>query len=557
MNRKTIAILCLMTLSVFALSKSPTALSSSDNSNIRVKIDTSKTGWIPIIINLKQPATLEIANKIPFFELTYGVDGSPYIFNIVNFHAIAGKLYLPTGLDELLAKYSNLVDAVNDDGEVKILLDTSVNYIKAKQVWSAGYKGAGEVIAIIDTGIDAAHQDLDGGKVIGWKDLVNARASPYDDHGHGTHCASISTGTGEASGGSYTGVAPDASLVGVKVLDSAGSGTESNVIAGIQWCVDNKATYGIDIVSMSLGIDRDCAGTCSVCQATDNAWDAGLFMSIAAGNSGSARMSIICPGNAKKVMTVGAIDDSTGSVASWSSRGPTLDTRFDPDICAPGVNIMAAKANSGNQYTSMSGTSMATPHIAGSAAVLIDAAGGTVSPNLVRGAMISTAVDKGDAGPDINYGWGIIDVYAAYQWIINPPSVSVKAAKVVNKNSIATSATTDVSVQLWSVGTSSASSVYMDDTLESHFSLSSGSLDVSVGSLASGAIYKNTYTIKAGSTTGTYNLGKAYVTWTGGSVYTNDVSVTITSGGGCLGTIAIALVPIVGFVSLKLRRRKK
>jgi len=559
MKNKIPSIVCLTMLLAFAFVIPISAYSAP--SSISVHLDSAQTGWVSVIMNLKRPATLEIASKLEktgLFELEYAVDGSPYIFNIVNFHAIAGKLYFPSGLDELKAKFVDYVDAVQENGVAQVYLDTSVNYIKAKSVWSAGYKGAGEVIAIIDTGIDATHQDLDGGKVIGWKDYVNGRTTPYDDHGHGTHCASIAAGTGEASGGTYTGVAPEASLVGVKVLDSAGSGTEANVIAGIQWCVDNKATYGIDVISMSLGIDRDCGGTCSVCQAADNAWNAGIFLAIAAGNSGSARMSIGCPGNAKNVMTVGAIDDSTGTVASFSSRGPTLDTRLDPDICAPGVSITAAKANSGTQYVSMSGTSMATPHVAGAAAVLIDAKGGSVSPNLVRGAMISTAVDKGTAGPDIDYGWGILDVYAAYNWILNPPSVSVKAAKISKAASVSAGSTTDVSVQLWSVGTSSASSVAIDDNLDSHFTLSSGSLDVSVGALASGAIYKNTYTIKAGSTTGTYNLGTATVTWSGGSTTTNNVSVQITSGGGgCLGTVAITLVPIVGFVFLKLKRRKK
>jgi subtilisin family serine protease len=533
---------------------------SAANPSIYVEKAFPEGQWSRVIIHLKEKATPEIASKLESlssFKLRYKVDNTPYIFNIGNFHAIAGEIYGSTGINELNS-YANIVSAVYEDGEAHVYLDTSVNYIKAKNVWNVGYKGAGEVIAIIDTGIDASHQDLDQGKVIGWKDFVNGRTTPYDDHGHGTHCASTAAGTGEASGGKYTGVAPEASLVGVKVLDSSGSGTESNVIAGIQWCVDNKATYGIDVISMSLGIDRDCDGTCSVCQAADNAWDAGIFMAIAAGNSGSARMSIGCPGNAKKVVTVGAIDDSSGSIASWSSRGPTLDTRLKPDVCAPGVSITAAKANSGNQYTTMSGTSMATPHVAGAAALLIDAKGGSVAPYLVKGALISTAVDKGTTGPDIDYGWGIIDVYAAYQWIINPPAVSVKAAKIVKSNSISTGSTTDVSVQLWSIGTSAASSVYIDDTLDSHFSLSSGTLDVSVGTLAAGAMYKNTYTIKAGSTTGTYNLGQAYVTWSGGSTYTNNVSVTITSGGGgCLGTIAIALAPIIGFISLKLSKKRK
>lgn len=561
MKGKITAILCLTALLALAIGvRFPTGLSAPNNAPAKVHIDAAKTGWVSVIINLKQPATLEFANKLdklPFFNLKYGVDGSPYIFNIADFHAIAGELNLPTGLNELLAWHSDIIEVVNEDHKVQVCLDTSVDYINAPGVWDVGYKGAGETIAIIDTGIDDGHHDLDEGKVIGWKDYVNNQPNPYDDHYHGTHCASIAAGTGEGSGGTYTGVAPEANLVGVKVLDSGGSGSESDVVAGINWCVTNKDTYGIDAISMSLGIIRDCAGTCSSCQAVDSAWDAGIFVAVAAGNEGPTRETIRCPGNAWKIMTVGAISDSTGSIASFSSRGPTIDTRLDPDICAPGVGITAASAGTTTGYRTLDGTSMACPHIAGVAAILVDAKGGSVSPNLVRGAMISTAVDKGDAGPDIVYGWGNVDAYAAYQWIINPPSVHVKAAKVVFDNSLAVDDTTDVSIQLWSVGTSSASSVYIDDTLDSHFSLYSGSLDVSVGTLASGAIYKNTYTIQAGSTTGTFNLGTAHVTWTGGDTYTNDVSVEITGDGGCLGTVAIVLAPIVGFISLKLKKRRE
>jgi hypothetical protein len=206
----------------------------------------------------------------------------------------------------------------------------------------------------------------------------------------------------------------------------------------------------------------------------------------------------------------------------------------------------------------MSGTSMATPHIAGAAALLIDAKGGSVSPNLVRGAMISTAVDQGDAGPDIVYGWGIIDVQAAYNWILNPPSADVKAAKISFDAEVSTGGQTDVSVQLWSVGTGSAYSVYIDDTLPSGFTLVSGQLDVSVGTMASGGIFKNTYRIEAPSSTGTYYLGKAYITWSGGETYTNDVRLDVTSGGGsCLGTILLAVVPAVTFLTVEVRKRRR
>src|SRR5690606_17147010 len=108
------------------------------------------------------------------------------------------------------------------------------------------------VIAVIDTGIDANHVDLSGGKVSGWRDSVNNRTSPYDDQGHGTHVAGIAAGSGDGNA-AYKGVAPGAALVGIKVLDRNGSGTMSNVIAGIDWAISNKDTYGIDIINMSLG----------------------------------------------------------------------------------------------------------------------------------------------------------------------------------------------------------------------------------------------------------------------------------------------------------------
>jgi len=563
LSKRRILLLAFATILIFAFVAPitmalPTSLPSME---VKVKGNFPEGQWSRVIIHLREKATIEkakVLDQLPYFKLGYAVDGEPYIFNIGNFHAIAGEIYVPSGIETLVSSYYQMVSAIVKEQEFHVTLDTSVDYIKAKQVWNFGYKGAGEVIAIIDTGIDANHMDLDEGKVIAWKDWINNNPSPYDDHGHGTHCASTAAGTGEASGGLYTGVAPEASLIGLKVLNSAGSGTEADIIAAVQWCVDNKDVYGIDVISMSLGASRDDDGTCSLCQAVDNAWDAGLFVAVAAGNDGPGRNTIGCPGNAWKVMTVGAIDDSTGSIASFSSRGPTIDTRLDPDICAPGVSITAAKAGTTNQYTTMSGTSMATPHIAGAAALLIDAKGGSVSPNLVRGAMISTAVDQGDAGPDIVYGWGIIDVQAAYNWILNPPSADVKAAKISFDAEVSTGGQTDVSVQLWSVGTGSAYSVYIDDTLPSGFTLVSGQLDVSVGTMASGGIFKNTYRIEAPSSTGTYYLGKAYITWSGGETYTNDVRLDVTSGGGsCLGTILLAVVPAVTFLTVEVRKRRR
>lgn len=153
---------------------------------------------------------------------------------------------------------------IEPDREVKAFLDTSTAWFGAKQARidfgvdgnvdgnASSYSSNDIVIAIIDTGIDPNHRDLNNGKIIGWRDFINGRSTPYDDNGHGTHVASIAAGEGEANP-AYMGVAPGAALVGVKVLNSSGSGSTSGVISGVNWVVQNKNTYGINILNLSLG----------------------------------------------------------------------------------------------------------------------------------------------------------------------------------------------------------------------------------------------------------------------------------------------------------------
>jgi serine protease AprX len=270
------------------------------------------------------------------------------------------------------------------------------------------------VIAVIDTGIYASHMDLDGGKVIGWKDFVNSRTTPYDDNGHGTHCSSIAAGTGDANS-AYKGVAPGAALVGVKVLDSAGSGSLSTVTDGVNWCVTNKATYGIEILSLSLGTSTSSDGTDAVSQACNNAVDQGLVVCVAAGNAGPKKYTVGSPGAAEKVITVGAFADvgHTGfNIASFSSRGPTADGRTKPDVCAPGYKIMAARAGTTNSYIEYSGTSMATPFLAGTVALMLDA-NPSLTPAQIKSIFSTTSVDFGPSGKDVDFGWGRMDGYAA------------------------------------------------------------------------------------------------------------------------------------------------
>lgn len=270
------------------------------------------------------------------------------------------------------------------------------------------------VIAVIDTGIDPNHVDLDGGKIIGWKDYINSRTTPYDDNGHGTHCAGIAAGAGDGNA-SYRGVAPGAALVGVKVLNSSGSGSLSTITAAVDWCITNKATYGIEIISMSLGSSGSSDGTDSLSQAVNRAAGAGIVAVVAAGNSGPARYTIGSPAAAADAVTVGAMADCGEkgfSLASFSSRGPTADGRIKPDIAAPGVAIMAPKANTTSDYVSYSGTSMATPFTSGTVALMLDA-NPSLTPAQVKSLLAGTAVDWNASGQDIDYGAGRLDGYEA------------------------------------------------------------------------------------------------------------------------------------------------
>ncbi|SMD21599.1 Subtilase family protein [Kibdelosporangium aridum] len=255
------------------------------------------------------------------------------------------------------------------DGPVKALLDKSVPQIGAPAAWQAGFTGKDTKVAVLDTGIDSTHPDLLDA-VADAKDFTDSPSGTEDKHGHGTHVASIVTGRNEK----YTGVAPDTRLVVGKVLNDRGSGSESGVIAGMQWA----ATSGARVINMSLGSEIPSDGTDVVSQAVNalTAQSGALFV-IAAGNNGDLVGS---PAAADAALTVGAVD-SKDVLAPFSSRGPRFqDNAIKPEITAPGVDIVAAKAkgsfladrlpNIGEHHLMMSGTSMAAPHVAGAAAIL-------------------------------------------------------------------------------------------------------------------------------------------------------------------------------------------
>ncbi|MFF3878370.1 S8 family serine peptidase [Streptomyces sp. NPDC001978] len=261
------------------------------------------------------------------------------------------------------------------DAVVKPSLDVSVPQIGGPQAWQAGFDGTGTRIAVLDTGIDTTHPDL-AGKVVAEHNFTNS-ADSSDHFGHGTHVASIAAGTGAKSDGKYKGVAPGASLLNGKVLDDTGSGDTSGIIAGMEWAVAEKA----NVVNLSLGAS-DEAGIDPLEEAVNRlSAETGTLFVVAAGNNGDQGPGTIStPGSADAALTVGAVDKQD-HLASFSSTGPRVgDSGIKPDLTAPGVDIAAAEAKDSllagvathvaDGYMSLSGTSMATPHVAGAAAIL-------------------------------------------------------------------------------------------------------------------------------------------------------------------------------------------
>lgn len=312
------------------------------------------------------------------------------------------------------------------DGRVHSLVDPNVEQIHAPEAWAAGYDGTGTTVAVLDTGYDPTHPDLRG--VVADTANFSTNATVDDGNGHGTHVASTIAGTGAASGGEHGGVAPGTKLLIGKVLDDTGTGEDSQVLAGMQWAVAHHA----DVISMSLGGDGPGEDSDPLSQAVDELSESSksLFV-IAAGNNGADPGTITSPGAAADALTVGAVD-STDAMAYFSSRGPrTGDAGLKPDVTAPGVDIVAARAAGTSlgapvdqYYTMLSGTSMATPHVAGEAAILKQEHPDWDGAEL-KDAIVESTDRIADATP-FDTGTGRIDVEAAlHETVLATPSVSL------------------------------------------------------------------------------------------------------------------------------------
>ncbi|MAI40536.1 MAG: hypothetical protein CMA09_04500 [Euryarchaeota archaeon] len=422
-TRKIVTFLCLsiMVLPTLAMAV-PVSHTPSQSSEVgwwvNTTVDRNGNGIGDMIeLHVDNPLFLDEDNTLPLivdFGYTPGPDEVALLEREVEFQhqwtlegidAVAGRVPVNRILDTstlpgvVMLELDGILTTANGDAAVVHGVDT---------VWAdTGYDGAGSAVAIIDTGIDGNHASLDDldddnstddPKIIAFYDPVNnpsltngTEVFPYDDQGHGSHCAGTTAGTG-APNYEHIGMAPQAFLVGVKVLDAGGSGSFATVMAGMEWTVENRYKYNIRGASMSLGgpglAEWASSDDDSVNRYANKMMSEGIAIFIAAGNNGVSAQ-IGTPGSAEDAITVGALDKNT-AIAIYSSQGPTEEGRVKPNLAYVGSNVMSVAFNTGDQYTDMSGTSMATPGAAGVAALMYQA-NPDLSPFDIKNIMQETA----------------------------------------------------------------------------------------------------------------------------------------------------------------------
>ncbi len=323
------------------------------------------------------------------------------------------------------------IASVTIDHPMNVMDDLTNGATGVSAAWNAGFTGAGVGVAVIDSGINDSHPDLSNSsgasRVVYHQDFTgtpttNAAGAKYDLYGHGTHVAGIIGGNGSLSGGQYEGVAPGVTLIDLRALDANGAGTDSTVIAAIQQAVALKSTFNIKVINLSLGRGIPASYTQDpLCQAVEAAWKSGIVVVVAAGNYGRLSINgsngfgtITAPGNDPLVLTVGATKSngsasaSAETLASYSSKGPSAyDHVVKPDLVAPGNEVVSLAApgatleaeypyeavagtDGNNAYFTLSGTSMATPAVAGAVALLLQEQS-TLTPDQVKARLMKTA----------------------------------------------------------------------------------------------------------------------------------------------------------------------
>lgn len=279
--------------------------------------------------------------------------------------------------------------------------------------------GDGVTVAVLDTGVER-HPDI-AGRILSFKDFVNKKMFLYDDNGHGTHVCGIICGNGGLSGGRYRGIAPGAKLVVCKVLDQKGNGCTEHMVEALQWVLNNKGKYNIRVLNISVGIGdlKQKEKEQMLCKKMEEIWDSGITVICAAGNKGPGSNTISSVGGSNKVITVGCHDgryclDHPRKCSDYSGRGVANSPLRKPDIVAPGTDIVSCNGfypryhgKKMPAYIKKSGTSMATPIIAGAAALNFSKYPENGNEEFKQ-KLTLTATDLGEAWNV--QGWGMVNI---------------------------------------------------------------------------------------------------------------------------------------------------
>ncbi|UQZ35970.1 peptidase S8 [Paenibacillus sp. PK3_47] len=369
----------------------------------------AKSASVPVIVQFKSPVT---PSRIRNLQKHLGVHSFPVKHRLSLINALSSRVSLKC-LERICS--CNEIHKVYLDTVKHSSLNIATPSIGAAALQTTkGLTGKGINIAIIDTGI-YCHPDLTKpvNRIFAFKDFINHRKKPYDDNGHGTHIAGDAAGNGWASKGKYRGPAPEAGIVGVKVLDQNGDGYDSTIIKGIEWCIAERKRLRLRILSMSFGgpVNTSCKDD-PLCQAVEKAVQAGLTVVIAAGNSGPGPKTVESPGISPSAITVGAVNDrrtltqKDDVITFYSSRGPAPGGKVKPDIVAPGESVISLRApgsllarqspqeSIGKFYYRLSGTSISAPIVSGAAAQLLQRFPG-MSPRQVKAALKKNAFRLG------------------------------------------------------------------------------------------------------------------------------------------------------------------
>lgn len=367
-----------------------------------------------------------VARKIVVFKPGVNEENQDFLINkfggekIKDLGLIRGKVVkLSSRAEKNLAKETEVL-RIDDDVVVEALvrdvktnkifsqatqtLPWGIDRIDAELVWPSGNTADPIKVGIIDTGISNTHPDLVA-NIKGGVNTINPRKSWNDDNGHGSHVAGIVAALNNTIG--VVGVGPNIDLYAIKVLNASGSGYLSDVIEGIQWAIEKK----LQVINLSLGTTSDIQ---SFHEAIIAAKNAGIVIVAAAGNNGPGDNTVSYPAKYSEVIAVSATDRKD-QIASWSSRGPEVD------LAAPGVDIYSTYKGTG--YATLSGTSMATPHVTGAAALVLNTpvgsydtnSNGKWDPDEVQKKLQEKATNLGNSGFDNLYGWGLVNAFNAVQ----------------------------------------------------------------------------------------------------------------------------------------------